>query len=205
MASHSWLSLHPHTVAILFHLQPPPPPPCLVMLIRNVTYWSSIFITYIILLGSLSGCVVVIQVTWRFPPPVPDRTHASFTPSGNLESANVHVQCFWFVGGNQNYLEKTHIGKGKTRKLPIEFLSVGFEPITFLLYSPLFSFTKIIIRGNSSSVQIFKLFETIAFGLIFSLWFFRNIVKNNFICSILISCDISEIKENYRHTESHSL
>lgn len=108
------------------------------MLIRNVTYWSSIFITYIILLGSLSGCVVVIQVTWRFPPPVPDRTHASFTPSGNLESANVHVQCFWFVGGNQNYLEKTHIGKGKTCKLPIEFLSVGIEPITFLLYSPLF-------------------------------------------------------------------
>lgn len=55
----------------------------------------------------------------KFPSPVHHRTNASFTPRGNLESPNMHVPCFWSVGGNQNYLEKTHTGKGRTCTLHV--------------------------------------------------------------------------------------
>lgn len=73
---HSWLSLHSHTVAILFHLQPPHPL-CLVMLIRKVTYQEFLgatvqeFVPYLCITGApfnvpvlcwlAKGCLIVIN------------------------------------------------------------------------------------------------------------------------------------------------
>lgn len=112
---------------------------------------------------------------------------------GNLESPNVHIQCFWSVGGNQNYLEKTHTGKGRTHKLHIELLRA--EPRTFLL-------TKI-SNGDNSTSELFMCIHAqylkwpfLKLIQLFFLMFFVNISCVIQLSFVICSCDISVIKEN---------